>query len=373
MMSIDTGVPLPDTLPLAAPPWLFWSLLLLTFFLHLLPMNFILGGSMLGAISWYRGRGEGPSHHRAIAQWLARSMPVAFAATVTFGVAPLLFVQVLYGRLLYTSSILMGWFWLLLIVFLVLAYYGTYGISFRTRGRGVLAVCVPLLVLLAAFTLSNNMSLMLRPDVFPGKYLDNPGGTWLNLDDATLFPRYLHTVLGAVALAGIALAVWGNLKRRRDPELGHAIFRYGLMVFAIVTAVNFVLGTVFLLSFPQDVLLAFMKGGLLGPVSLLAGFIGGLVAIPLAILAAQEKQPSRWFPWVVGSLAATLITMILVRDAMRTVSLGTRLEPVTWVAPQWGAIAVFFVLLVAALATVVGMVWVLARSQGGADTDLKCH
>ena len=365
MMSTNAGIPLPDTLPLAAPPWLFWGLLLLTFFLHLLPMNFILGGSLLGAISWYRGRGEGPGHHRAIAHWIARSMPVAFAATVTLGVAPLLFIQVLYGRLLYTSSILMGWFWLLLIVVLILAYYGTYGISFRTRGRGVLAAGVSILILVAAFTLSSNMSLMLRPDVFPGRYLDDPGGTWLNLDDPTLFPRYLHMVLGAVAVTGIVLAVWGNLRRRRDPELGRAIFRYGLQVCAIVTAVNFVLGTVFLLSFPQDVLLAFMKGGLPGPVSLLAGFIGGLVVIPLAILAAQEKQGSRWFPWVVGSMAATLITMILVRDAMRTVSLGTRLEPVTWVAPQWGAIAVFFVLLAAAVATVIGMVWVLARTRGG--------
>ncbi len=362
-MITNAGIPLPDTLPLAAPVWLFWSLLLLTFFLHLLPMNFVLGGSVLGAISWIRSRKDGANHHRAIANWLGKSMPVAFAATVTFGVAPLLFVQVLYGRLLYTSSILMGWFWISLIDLLVLAYYGAYTVSFKARSRTLIASAVALFTLMVAFTFSNNMSLMLRPEVFAGKYLESAAGTWLNLDDATVIPRYLHMVVGALAVAGIALAFWGNLKRRQDRETGQAVFRYGLHVFAGATAVNFVLGTIFLLSFPQSVLLAFMKSGLVGPVSLLVGFIGGLVAIPLAILAAHAKESGRWFPWVVVSTLATLVTMVLVRDSMRTVTLSTSYQPVTWVAPQWGAIAVFLVLLIIAVATVIGMVWVLARSK----------
>ena len=61
-------------------------------------------------------------------------------------------------------------------------------------------------------------------------------------------------------------------------------------------------------------------------------------------------------------MAVTLFTMILVRDAVRTVELAGKLEPVTRVAPQWGAIAVFFVLLLAAVATVAGMVWALAAT-----------
>jgi hypothetical protein len=362
-MITNTGIPLPDALPLAAPVWLFWSLLLLTFFLHLLPMNFVLGGSVLGVISWVRSRKDGATHHRAIANWLAKSMPIAFAATVTFGVAPLLFVQVLYGRLLYTSSILMGWFWIALIDLLVLAYYGAYTVSFKARGRTLIASAVALLTLIVAFTLSNNMSLMLRPEVFAGKYLGSSAGTWLNLDDATLIPRYLHMFLGALAVAGVALAFWGNLKRRQDPETGQAVFRYGLHIFAGSTALNFVIGTIFLLSFSQSVLLAFMKSGLVGPVSLLVGFIGGLVAIPVAILAAHAKVPGRWFPWVVASTLITLVSMILVRDSMRTVILSTSYQPVTWVAAQWGPIAVFFGLLIIAVATVIGMVWALARSK----------
>jgi len=43
---------------------------------------------------------------------LAPMLPVFVSFTVTLGVAALLFVQVIYGNLLYTSSILIGAAWL---------------------------------------------------------------------------------------------------------------------------------------------------------------------------------------------------------------------------------------------------------------------
>ena len=65
-----------------------------------------------------------------------RPLPVAIAATVTLGVAPLLFVQVLYGRLFFTSSILMAWFWLAIVPLVILAYYGAYLLAFRGEAPG---------------------------------------------------------------------------------------------------------------------------------------------------------------------------------------------------------------------------------------------
>ena len=54
---------------------------------------------------------------------------MAFA--VNFGVAPLLFVQVLYGHLFYTSSILVAVFRLAVIPLLIVAYYALYLHGFR--------------------------------------------------------------------------------------------------------------------------------------------------------------------------------------------------------------------------------------------------
>ena len=48
-------IPLADPLPQPAPVWLLWALLQLTFFLHLLAMNVVLGGSIL-ALHWRMSR-----------------------------------------------------------------------------------------------------------------------------------------------------------------------------------------------------------------------------------------------------------------------------------------------------------------------------
>ena len=62
---------------------------------------------------------------------VAKKLPVFLPATITLGIAPLLFVQVLYGQFFYTSSIVMAWPWFLVLVFLTLAYYGFYYVSYR--------------------------------------------------------------------------------------------------------------------------------------------------------------------------------------------------------------------------------------------------
>lgn len=66
-----------------------------------------------------------------LARALATRLPVAVALTITLGVAPLLFVQVLYGQFFYTSSILLGYVWLTLLLILLLGYYGYYCYAFR--------------------------------------------------------------------------------------------------------------------------------------------------------------------------------------------------------------------------------------------------
>ena len=54
------------------------------------------------------------------------SIPTLIALTVNFGVPPLLFVQVLYGHLFYSSSVMLAVPWILVIPILILAYYAAY-------------------------------------------------------------------------------------------------------------------------------------------------------------------------------------------------------------------------------------------------------
>ena len=122
-------VPQLDPMPAPAPIWLLRTLLLLTFFLHLLFMNTLLGGTVVTLICNLRRKQS--AHAAQLASDMAHLLPVIFAFTITLGVAPLLFLQVLYGHLLYASSVIMGVPWLSIVGLVMCAYYAVYYFSFR--------------------------------------------------------------------------------------------------------------------------------------------------------------------------------------------------------------------------------------------------
>ena len=97
-------IPHPDPMPLPAPVWLLRTLLLLTFFLHVLFMNCLLGGTAIALVC--RMRRKSSEFSARLAGDLGQILPSVFAFTITLGVAALLFLQVLYGQFLYASSIL---------------------------------------------------------------------------------------------------------------------------------------------------------------------------------------------------------------------------------------------------------------------------
>ena len=132
----------PDALPLPGPVWLFELLLHFTFVLHLLAMNFLVGGAMIAIVSRLRGAMD-------LARWIETKLPAAMAFTVTLGVAPLLFVQALYGHLFYTSSVLMAWPWFSVLLILLV----TYALVYRVAWHGESGAAKVLLLLINLFLL----------------------------------------------------------------------------------------------------------------------------------------------------------------------------------------------------------------------------
>ena len=91
-------------------------LLLLTFFVHLVLVNVLLGSVILSVID---RRASASDRKGGVA-----FMPKVLALAVNFGVAPFLFLQVLYGHFLYPSIVLMAVWWMFVALFAMLAYYG---------------------------------------------------------------------------------------------------------------------------------------------------------------------------------------------------------------------------------------------------------
>lgn len=357
-------IPSLDPLPVPGPIGLMWGLLMLTFFLHLLAMNFVLGGSLIAAVARLRG---GDDADRLV-QWLAKMMPTMVAATVTFGVAPLLFLQALHGRLFFSSAVLMAWFWLAVVPLVIIAYYGTYLLSFRGATLGaaarVIAVIVALIFVSVGFIYSNNMSLMLRADRFLPLFVENARGVQLNLTDATLVPRYFHMLFGAIALAGLFVGLYGVARRSSDLEHARWAMRFGAFWFAGATALNILSGVWWLGVLPQEVMFRFMGRSPYASVVLGIGILLGFASAGLMLGALFSDVPEKGVMRATGTTLLTLVAMILARDEVRR---GTfelvNLQPQTWVEPQWGVIALFLALLVAALATTAWMTSLLVRAH----------
>jgi hypothetical protein len=352
-------IPQIDPMPVPAPLWLLRTLLLLTFTLHLLFMNALLGGA-LAALVASRGRSKFAAQ---LVSDLKRILPSTFAFTITLGVAPLLFLQVLYGHLLYASAVLMAVPWLSIIGLVVLAYYGIYYFVFHAekRPRGALAVLGVATVLLAAigFIYSNNFTLMLRPERWLSLYAHSAAGWNANWTEPTLVPRYLHMLLGAFAITGLLLVLLGI--RKGDTDYGRWLVEQGGLLFLGPTILNIFVGFWFLIRLPQPVMMTLM-GNALAAVALGLSVLLPLAAVAHMIMAKAGRSPRRNAALSIGAGVLTVGAMVIVRDAVRNAYLMPqfRLQQLQ-VAPQWGVIVLFVVLFVLGLLTLGYMLRAVAR------------
>ncbi|MCM0754848.1 hypothetical protein M7784_06265 [Desulfovibrio aminophilus] len=295
-------IPAPDTIPV---PWgWFDALLHVTFVAHILLMNAVVGGAAIALATHLRGS------NTALAKDLSTKMPTALALTINLGVAPLLFLQVLYGNFVYTSSVIMAAWWLSVIILVMAAYYGLYIYDFRFDSSGArpLLVAAPLaLLVFVGFLFSNNMTLMLDPVRWTA-WFDNRAGSLLNLGDPMLLPRWLHFMVAALAVGGLAVALLGRAKGDQE------YVRTGLYWFTRATLAQVVFGVWFLLSLPEPALRQFLGGNATSALLL----AGALVLAAAALMSAFKGNVPGALLWTVLTVAG----MALVRDRLRGILLS---------------------------------------------------
>jgi hypothetical protein len=364
---LTSPVPHIDPLPLPGPVWLFTSLLLVVFTLHVALMNSALGGGIWTLWNYLRGRHAEHPYSRRLANELASMLPVFLAFTVTLGVAALLFVQVLYGNFLYTSSILIGALWLMVIPLVMTAYYGFYYFSYTAeKGKGisgcVLAISVCILLGIA-FIFVNNMTLMLRPDRWLAMYRAHPNGWNLNLGDRSLVPRYLHIVNGSIALFSAILAHLGMRKMKVDADYGRWMVQRSALVFAACTGLQFLFGMWLLLVIPREIAMVLLRDPLAGAVFGLA-LMSVIAAMLLILLGSLAEKPGPMVHAGFGVSLVTLFLMVCLRYLLRLAYLKPYLNPgAPAVRSQTGVIVLFLLLFVGGLVTVGYMLWLVTRSE----------
>ena len=110
--------------PAGAPahPLIFLVLGVVTFALHLTAVNVMLG--TLGLAAW--GAFSKNPYWQRLAGALGTTAKVAVSVAIVLGVAPLLFVQVIYDPFWYTSNVISAWWLLGFLAILTVAYLALY-------------------------------------------------------------------------------------------------------------------------------------------------------------------------------------------------------------------------------------------------------
>ena len=194
------SIPFPFELP--GPTAFYLVLYILTFALHQALMHYVLAGSVFVAgASLIPGLGAETIGRKPMATTLRDWMPLMLSAAITAGVAPLLFVQILYQRDFYTGNILLSWRWMAVIPILIVAFYLLYVIKSKTiMGwpwivRSIITVVTAVSIVFVGFCWTANYLLSTDAASWPGVFLTG---------DLPFSP--LHVVLRMLVWGGAAFA-----------------------------------------------------------------------------------------------------------------------------------------------------------------------
>lgn len=339
-------IPTPDAISVH---WgYFQFLLLLTFPMHLLFMNGMLGSAAVALVQHFRKGAQA----KKLAHWIGVFLPLCVAFTVNFGVAPLLFLQVLYGHFAYVSTIMMGTFWIIMVELLIVAYYGTYLYDFKFKSLGNRAPWVLLFSILVflfiGFMFTNNMTLMLEPEKWSA-YFENRSGLFLNTDNPVLWPRYLHMLTGTLAVGGLFTALISLFKKNSDPDLMQYGTRVGMQTFFRLSLIQIGVGIWYLTSLDHSLMMRFMGGNTLAT----ATFTSAIFIICIVLWTGWKQQP---IPALI-SVTILLYLMTFMRDMIRTESLSPYFHPSSLpVIPEYSPLVFFLITLVIGVITVVWLI-----------------
>jgi hypothetical protein len=337
---------LPDYNFLSAPLWLITTLHIVTLALHFLAMNIVLGGVVVLLVARISGKWNDPAVARIV-----KVIPSAMAATVTLGVAPLLFLQLAYYQQAYSASITSAWFWLLIVAAVIVAYYLLYGAAFakgQARTRIPLLASLALLALLyVSWVYSSVFSMAERPDLYRGLYAANQSGWAVNGDAGTWVARWLHMLTGAVAVGGFMVGMLG-----RDSE---PVYRAGRAFFLWGSVAAYIVGTAYLITL----------GDHLSPLMRSPAIWVLTVAVVLSA-GALHFYFKRRFAVSALMVGLSVLGMVFVRHTLRLIVLDGQFDPGTIpVVPQWDVFALFLVFFLVALALIAYMLRLFVAGDTG--------
>lgn len=208
--------PFPFGLPL--PTAFYLTLYVVTLVIHVAFMNYVLAGTATLFFAYLNpaDRGAGDST-KILKEW----MPVMLSGAITAGIAPLLFIQILYKQEFYTANLLLFNRWMAILPVLIVGFYALYllksGWLHRRAGWVIAAVAaVPILsVSFTGYSWTENHLLSVQTPAYWGTFY---GARSQFYHDPQLLPRLLLWAFGSIPTMVLILA-WQHWYR----GTGHAL------------------------------------------------------------------------------------------------------------------------------------------------------
>ena len=339
---------------------------LLTLGLHFSAVMLLVGSLIL--VIWLNGRGRSAQKLDFVraSYTLAKRLPVIMTYVINLGVPPLLFLQVLYGRQIYSSSVLIGASWISVILLVMIAYWLIYRVIAaieKSKAAWPLALASLLIVMTIGHIYSMNMTLMLRPEVWKEMYANSPSGVQGVTGDPTMTPRFMFVMAGGPMFGGLWAALLSNMVYLSDGV--RAVLRKAGGISAIVGAVGMLLFGSQVISNQPDYVRESIHSTPIHNISLIA--CAATILLSLAIGAIQGLSGKTNV--VIGT--AGLLTAFLsaassgiVRDGIRDATLFKKGFDVnqTPVYPNWSVLVAFFVLFVLMLVIIYWLLQVMRQA-----------
>jgi cytochrome c len=291
--------PLPDAL--------LRGLLFVTFTLHILFVLFMIGTAILGIYyfihTWWGGRLKELRWDKEILRTFLAHKSLA----VVLGVAPLLLIQVVFGVPFFTSVNLFAPYWILIIVFLIVAFLSLDALGHRIYVHHYLHLVFGILALAFLLTVPGIfVAVLVAAENSDQWFSIVKSGYLLNHSLAYhWFFRYLH-ILGAAIVLGAAFHYFFSTKdeiRKRGSLLKWIVsgiliqFIVGIMLYiSLIEKPGFVINTLLLIGVTATAVLLWIiffmlsKDGLLTMKAVFPLFMLILVPMLLTRQLIQDKK-----------------------------------------------------------------------------------
>jgi hypothetical protein len=305
--------------PMGIPfyPILFQVLMILTFALHIMFVNFVLGASFLSLYGYTKGA----TYWKDLSRSMARAATASASMAILLGVAPLLFVQAIYDVFWYASNMLSAG-WVIGFVFILMTAYSFTYVFYLKRDSKSNSFAIFGIIAFAFFIFAGVIMHALGYQLLqPEKWLDwyvkgNTADTSGMSLHAFQLSRFLHFIVPSFAMTGILLMLYAwHFKDRNDKDREYLQWagKMGANMAFVFTAIQAAVGFWWLLSLPSEFWF------FLDPFFLIGAVLG---IVLLVYLYSARKDPVRYAVPSIFIAFLTILGMSYTRESLRMKYLG---------------------------------------------------